>query len=144
MIRVGSEVKFFWNDTQTNPIESFKLNIYCYENSKLITTLGEFNATNATSPQYWVVDSSILKTQKDCPLNVSSLREEGCVTCVLWREREKEWLRHGFAVLGRGILERLRGFPEIEVIQKGTPPPLYGERGVGSSGTETMNNVNGD
>ncbi|KAF9366888.1 hypothetical protein BGX34_000006 [Mortierella sp. NVP85] len=69
MIRVGSEVKFFWNDTQTNPIETFKLNIYCYENSKLITTLGEFNATNATSPQYWIVDSSILKTQKDCPLN---------------------------------------------------------------------------
>ncbi|KAI8599143.1 hypothetical protein EDD21DRAFT_355729 [Dissophora ornata] len=67
--RVNSTIKFLWNDTGTVPIDTFKLDLYCFENQRLMQTLATLNATSSVSPQTWVVDSTIMTTLAECPLN---------------------------------------------------------------------------
>ncbi|KAG0213144.1 hypothetical protein BGX28_004970 [Mortierella sp. GBA30] len=67
--RVGSNLKFFWVDTQTYPIGAFNLDIYCYETGKLIRTLASLDTNSSTSPQEWDVDSTFLTSTSDCPMN---------------------------------------------------------------------------
>ncbi|KAF9426619.1 hypothetical protein BGZ94_006268 [Podila epigama] len=67
--QIGSTVEFEWSDTQSYPIGNFNLDLYCFENSKLLGTLATIDTATAISPQKWTVDSSILQYKNDCPLN---------------------------------------------------------------------------
>lgn len=68
--RVGSMLKFMWNDTQSTAIENFNLGLYCATTSKLLQTITTLNLTSP-SPYPWVVNSSITAFSAECPLNVS-------------------------------------------------------------------------
>ncbi|KAF9385180.1 hypothetical protein CPB97_005065 [Podila verticillata] len=67
--QVGSTVQFEWNDNQAVPISSFNLDLFCFENGKLLKTLATLNTATSVSPQNWTVDNSILSFHNDCPLN---------------------------------------------------------------------------
>ncbi|KAG0026114.1 hypothetical protein BGZ82_009635 [Podila clonocystis] len=67
--QVGSTVEFEWSDNQAVPIGSFNLDLFCFENGKLLKTLATLNASTSVSPQSWTVDNSILSFHNDCPLN---------------------------------------------------------------------------
>ncbi|KAG0259409.1 hypothetical protein DFQ27_004069 [Actinomortierella ambigua] len=69
--RVGSTLKFQWNDTQTVPIDSFNLNLYCVENSKLIipNIVPSLSTLTSPSPVTWVVPSDIATHSSECSLN---------------------------------------------------------------------------
>ncbi|KAI1302824.1 hypothetical protein EDD11_005494 [Mortierella claussenii] len=68
-IRVDAIVKFLWSDTGSVAIDSFRLGLYCYENNKLMQTIATLNTTASVSPQTWKVDSTILNSLAECPLN---------------------------------------------------------------------------
>ncbi|KAG0205656.1 hypothetical protein BGX28_002772 [Mortierella sp. GBA30] len=65
---IGSTIKFQWNDTQTTPIDTFNLNLYCVQNSKMIQTITTLNQTSP-SPVSWIVNSSLASYSSECPLN---------------------------------------------------------------------------
>ncbi|KAF9939191.1 hypothetical protein BGZ65_011270 [Modicella reniformis] len=66
--RIGSTVKFQWNNTESVSIESFKLDLYCSQNNKLVQAITTLNLTSpATVP--WIVDSTLASGITDCPLN---------------------------------------------------------------------------
>ncbi|KAG0086374.1 hypothetical protein BGZ92_008188 [Podila epicladia] len=66
--RIGSMLKFQWNDTQSTSIETFNLGLYCATSNKLLQTIATLNLTSP-SPYPWVVNSSITAFSTDCPLN---------------------------------------------------------------------------
>ncbi|KAF9194048.1 hypothetical protein BGZ51_001393 [Haplosporangium sp. Z 767] len=66
--RIGSTVKFEWNDTESTYIETFSLNLYCVQNNKLIQTITTLNQSSP-SPVSWIVDSTLLALAPECPLN---------------------------------------------------------------------------
>ncbi|KAF9110321.1 hypothetical protein BGX27_006503 [Mortierella sp. AM989] len=67
--RVGSILKFHWNDTASVPISTFTLDFYCYQSSTRIMTLATLDTITSVSPQSWAVDQSIMNTLSECPLN---------------------------------------------------------------------------
>ncbi|KAG0245071.1 hypothetical protein BGW41_004328 [Actinomortierella wolfii] len=69
--RVGSTLKFQWNDTMTADIESFNLNLYCAENAKLIVPdiVPNLSTLTSPSPVSWVVPSDLTTHSADCQLN---------------------------------------------------------------------------
>ncbi|GJJ72588.1 hypothetical protein EMPS_04946 [Entomortierella parvispora] len=67
--RVGSTVKFGWNDTGAYPIDTFRLDLYCIENDKFMETITTLNATGSVSPQTWVVNQTIMTQASSCPSN---------------------------------------------------------------------------
>ncbi|KAF9978603.1 hypothetical protein BGZ73_001519 [Actinomortierella ambigua] len=69
--RVGSTLKFQWNDTQTVEIDSFSLHLYCVENSKLImpNIVPNLSTLTSPSPVSWVVPNDIAAHSSECKLN---------------------------------------------------------------------------
>lgn len=80
--RVGSTVKFQWNDTQSVEISSFNLDLYCVQNNQLVTTLMPLNLSSPAVVS-WVVDQSFTTLTTNCSAMVSlnhthlTLPEEG-------------------------------------------------------------------
>ncbi|KAI1316706.1 hypothetical protein EDD11_009595 [Mortierella claussenii] len=66
--RVGSTIKFQWNDTQSVAIDTFNLNLYCVQSQKLIQTITSLNQTSP-SPVPWIVNSTLASYAADCSLN---------------------------------------------------------------------------
>ncbi|CAO3571999.1 unnamed protein product [Mortierella alpina] len=66
--RIGSTVKFQWNDTQSIAINTFDLNLYCVQNNKIIQTITSLNETSP-SPVPWIVNSTMASYSPECPLN---------------------------------------------------------------------------
>ncbi|KAK3816211.1 MAG: hypothetical protein J3Q66DRAFT_194661 [Benniella sp.] len=66
--RIGSTIKFQWNDTQSVPIETFNLDLYCFQNNKLIQTITTLNLTSSATVS-WIVNSTLTSYTSDCTLN---------------------------------------------------------------------------
>ncbi|KAF9353912.1 hypothetical protein BGX26_008334 [Mortierella sp. AD094] len=66
---VGSTIKFIWNDTGSVPIDTFTLDLYCYQTNSLMKTLATLNTTASSQSQYWTVDQTIMSTLAECPYN---------------------------------------------------------------------------
>ncbi|KAG0345839.1 hypothetical protein BG004_002968 [Podila humilis] len=67
--QVGSTVEFEWKDNQAMPIGAFNLDLFCFENNKLLATIASLNTVTSVSPQHWTVDNTILSFHNDCPMN---------------------------------------------------------------------------
>ncbi|KAF9914480.1 hypothetical protein BX616_008199 [Lobosporangium transversale] len=66
--RVNATLKFYWSNTKIPVLESFKMNLYCVQNHKVVQTITTFN-TNSTPPVYWTVDSTMPGHSAVCPHN---------------------------------------------------------------------------
>ncbi|KAF9292765.1 hypothetical protein BGZ88_006137 [Linnemannia elongata] len=65
--RVGSTIKYFWTGAESVP--SFNIDLYCYENSKYIQTIGKIDTSLGASNYSWVVDQSITNNLAQCQFN---------------------------------------------------------------------------
>ncbi|KAF9417758.1 hypothetical protein BGZ76_004488, partial [Entomortierella beljakovae] len=66
--RIGSTLKFFWNDTQDQSIDTFYIDLYCVQNNRLVATIDTLNLTSP-SPVTWIADSSLTTAAADCTYN---------------------------------------------------------------------------
>ena len=68
--RVGSTVKFQWNDTQSVEIDNFNLDLYCVQNNEFLTTITPLNQSSPATV-VWVVDQSFTSLTANCSAMVS-------------------------------------------------------------------------
>ncbi|KAG0221400.1 hypothetical protein B0O80DRAFT_434299 [Mortierella sp. GBAus27b] len=68
LFKIGSVVKFQWNDTESVSIDTFNLDLYCHQTGKLIQTITSLTH-NSSATVSWTVNSTLASFTSECTYN---------------------------------------------------------------------------